>query len=55
MPNNTWWSAKYGAKLLFVLVTFLIFSLDVPLDFYKSVGVVQLKYITYFLAGIKTK
>ena len=53
MPDNTWWSTKYGAKLPFDLVIFSIFSLDVPLDFYKSVGVVQLKYITFFFSWYK--
>ena len=37
------------------LVIFSIFSSGIPLDFYKSVRVVALKYLMYFLHGIDTK
>ena len=47
--------SKSGAKLLSDLVIFSIFSSDIPLDFHKSIGVVPLKYLMYFLAGITTK
>ena len=37
------------------LVIFSIFSSDIPLDFHKSILVVFLKYLMYFLPGINTK
>ena len=46
---------KLGAKLLCHLVIFLIFLSDDPLDFNKSIRVVSLKYLMYFLGGINTK
>ena len=48
-------STKVGAKLLSDLVIVSIFSSDIPLDFYDSTRVVPLKYLMYFLAGIKIK
>ena len=48
MSGNTWWSTKFGAKLLSDLVTFSIFYFDITLNFYKSIGVVPLKYLMYF-------
>ena len=47
--------AKVGAKLLPGLVSFSIFSSDIPLDFQESIRVVPLNYLMYFLAGINTK
>ena len=55
VSSNTRLSTKVGAKLLSHLVTFSIFSSDIPLDFHNSIRVVPLKYIIYSLAGIKTK
>ena len=48
-------SKRVGAKLLFGLVVFSIFSSDIPLDFHNSFQVVPLKYLMYFSAGINTK
>ena len=53
MSGNTWW--KVGAKLLSDLVIFSVFPSKVLLDFHKSIQVVPLKYLMYFLAGINTK
>ena len=55
MSDNAWLSPKGDAKLLSNLVIFSIFSSDSPLDFHKSIQVVPLKYLMYFLAGINTK
>ena len=55
MSGNEWWSTKFRAKLLSDLVIFSIFSPDIPLVFYDSIGVVALKYLMYFLTGINTK
>ena len=52
MSISRWWSTKVGAKLLSDLVTFSIFSSDIPLDFHKLIQVVLLKYLIYFLVGI---
>ena len=49
MINKSWW------KLLFDLVILWMLSSDVTLDFHDSVRVVPLKYLMYFLLGIKTK
>ena len=48
MSGNKWWPTKAGETLLCDLVIFSIFSSDIPLDFYKSNGVVPLKYLTFF-------
>ena len=48
-------STKVGAKLLSDLVIVSIFSFDIPLDFHDWIWVVLLKYLMYFLAGIKIK
>ena len=42
-------------KLPSDLVIFLIFSFDIPLDFHELIGVMPLKCLTYFLAGLNTK
>ena len=55
MSDSACLSPKGGAKLLSNLVIFSIFSSDNPLDFHKSIQVVPLKYLMYFLAGINTK
>ena len=55
MPDNTLWSTKVGAKLLSDLVIFSIFSSGIPLDYHKSIRVVPLKYLMYFLADVNTK
>ena len=55
MSDNNWWSTKVGAKLLSDLVIFSILYFDIPLDFHDLIGVAQLKYLMYFLAGIYTK
>ena len=55
MSGNTWWSPKFGAKLLSDLVIFSTYSSDIPLEFYESTQVVPLKYVMYFLSGINTK
>ena len=55
MSGNKWWSTKVIAKLLSYLVIFSIFSSEIPLDFYQSIQVMQLKYIMCFLAGTNTK
>ena len=55
MSGNTWWSAKVSAKLLSDLLIFSIFSSDIPVDSHQSIQIVPLKYLMYFLAGIKTK
>ena len=55
MSGKTWWSTRVGAKLLFDLVVFPIFSRDNPLDFHDLISVVSLKFLMYFLAGINTK
>ena len=54
MSGKKWRSAKVGTKLLFDLILFLILSSEIPLDFHDSMWVVPLKYLMYFLAGIKT-
>ena len=46
---------KVGVKLLSDLVTFSIFSSDIPLDFHESMRIVPLKYLMHFLAGVNTK
>ena len=46
---------KVGTKLLSDLVIFSVFSSDIPLDFHESIGVLPIKYLIYFLAGINTK
>ena len=46
---------KVGAKLLYYLVKFLIFTSEIPLDFHHSIRVVSLKYLMHFLASINTK
>ena len=48
MSDNTLWSTKVGVMLLSDL-----FSSDIPLDFCESIWIVSLKYLLYFLAGIK--
>ena len=48
-------STKVGAKLLTDLGIFSIFSSGIRLYFHKSIRVVPLKYLMYFLAGINTK
>ena len=48
-------SAKTGAKLLSDLVIFSVFTSDILSDFHKSIGVVLLKYLPYFLAGVNAK
>ena len=53
MSGNKWWSTKVGAKLLSDLVISLIFSSDISLDFHELIRVVPLKYLMYFLTGIK--
>ena len=55
MSGNTWWLTKVGAKLLSGLVIFSICSSYTPLDFHKSIWVLALKCLMYFLAGINTK
>ena len=55
MSGNKWWSTKVGAKLLSDLVLFSTFSSHIPLYFHKSIRVMLLKYLMYFLAGINTK
>ena len=55
MSGSTWWSIKFGAKLLSDLVIFSIFSLDISLDFQELIQVVPLKYLMYFLSGINAK
>ena len=55
MCGNTWWLRKVGAKLLSVLVIFLIFYSDIPLDFHEWIRAVAWKYLMCFLAGINTK
>ena len=55
MSDSACLSPKGGAKLLSNLVIISIFSSDNPLDFHKSIQVVPLKYLMYFLAGINTK
>ena len=46
-------STKVSAKLLFHLVIYPIFSSNITLDFHYSIRVVPLKYLMYFLVGIK--
>ena len=46
---------KVGAKLLFHLVIFSIFSSVIALDFHEVIRVVPLKYLIHFLADIDTK
>ena len=55
MSGNTWWSKKYGAKLLPDLVILQYYLQIIPLDFYESLPVVPLKYLINFLACINTK
>ena len=55
MSGNKWWSTKVAAKLLSDLVVSSIFPSDIPLDFRKSIRVVSLKYLMYFLAGMNAK
>ena len=55
MSGNKWWSTKVGAKLLSDLVIFSIYPYGILLDFHKSIWVVPLKYLMYFLAGVNTK
>ena len=55
MSGNTWWSTTVGTKLLSDLIIFSIFSFYIPLDFHKSIRVVPLKNLMYFLAGINSK
>ena len=53
MLDNKLWST--GAKLMSDFVIFSLFSSGIPLDFHESIRVVTLKYLTYFLVGIKNK
>ena len=46
---------KVGAKLLPDLAIFSMISFDIPLDFHKSIRVVPLKYLMYFLASTNAK
>ena len=55
ISGNIWWLTKVGAKLLSDIVTFSIFSSDVPLAFHKKIRAVPLKYLMYFLAGVNIK
>ena len=55
MSGNTRWSTKVGAKLLFDLIIFSIFSSKIPLDFHESIWVVSLKNLMYFSTVINTK
>ena len=55
MSCNKWWSTKVGAKLMSYLVTILKLSSDIMLDFHKSIRVVTLKYLRYFLADTNTE
>ena len=55
MSGNEWWSTKVGAKLLSALVLFSIVSCDIPSDFRDSTRVVLVKFLMYFLVGIRTK
>ena len=55
MSDNSWWLTKVGAKLVSDLVIFSIFSSDIPLHFHKSIWLVPLKYLIYFLVGINTE
>ena len=48
MSDNTLWSTKIGVMFL----SDLVFS-DIPLDFCELTWIVSLKYLLYFLAGIK--
>ena len=52
MSGIKWWSTNVGAKLLPDLVMILTFSSDISLDFHKSIRIVPLKYLMYFLADI---
>ena len=55
MSGNKWWSTKIGAKLLSDLVILSVLSSYILLDFHKSIRVVPLRYLIYFLAGKNTK
>ena len=48
MSGGTWWSKKFGPKLLSDLVIIL-------LDFDESIRVVTLKHLMHFLTVINTK
>ena len=46
---------KSCCKLLFDIVIFSISSSEISLDFNKSIRVVPLKYLMYYLTGINTR
>ena len=54
MSGITRQSTKLGAKCLFDLIIFSIFSSEISLHFQVSIGLVLLKYLMYFWAGINT-
>ena len=54
MYGNKWWSAKVGVKLPSDLVIFSILPSAFSLDFHDSIRVEPLKYLMYFLVGIKS-
>ena len=54
MSGNKWWSTKVGSKLTSDLVIFSILPSAFSLDFHDSIRVGPLKYLMYFLVGIKT-
>ena len=49
MLNKNW--CKVAACFRYIP----LFSSDIPSDFQELIGVVLLKYLFYFLAGINTK
>ena len=53
MSGNKRWSTKIDEKLLSDLVIFSVFSSENTLDLHQSIPVASLKYLMYFLAGIK--
>ena len=55
ISGNRQTSEELGTKLQSDLVISSIFFSDIPLDIYKSIRVVPLKHLMYFLAGINTK
>ena len=55
MSGNKRWSIKVGTELLSDLVICSIFSSGISLDFHKSIRVLPLKHLMYFLAGINIK
>ena len=48
--NKNW--CKIGVWFSYI---FSVFSSDMPVDFHKSIWVVPLNNLMYFLAGINTK